>query len=80
MILISNPTTIANEIETIHMLFEEGLELLHIRKPNYSEEEMKDFLSEINQEFRSQLALHSHHQLAIDFGKIGRASCRERVF
>ena len=68
MIVISNPTSIINEIKTIHTLFENGLKLFHVRKPDYSEEEMKIFLSEINQEFRSQLALHSHHQLAIDFG------------
>ena len=33
MIVITNPIPIANEINTIHSLFENGLELLHIRKP-----------------------------------------------
>ena len=68
MIVISNPTTVTNEVNTIHSLFENGLELLHIRKPDYSEKEMKAFLSEIKTDFRQQLVLHSYHQLADEFG------------
>lgn len=68
MIVITNPIPIVYEIDTIHSLFENGLELLHIRKPNFSEEEMKLFLSKIEMEFRSKLVLHQHHHLAEDFG------------
>lgn len=68
MIVITNPIPITNEISTIHSLFENGLELLHIRKPDFSAAEMKGFLLEIKLEFRQQLVLHSHHQLAPAFG------------
>lgn len=68
MIVISNPVSIPNEIHFIHSLFEEGLLLFHIRKPDFSEEEMKMFLSEIGLEFRNRLVLHSQHQLASAFG------------
>jgi thiamine-phosphate pyrophosphorylase len=68
MIVITNPIPIANEIDTIHSLFENRLELLHIRKPDFSEEEMKEFLSEIKSDYRQQLVLHSHHNLASAFG------------
>jgi thiamine-phosphate pyrophosphorylase len=68
MIVITNPIPISNEINTIHSLFENGLELLHIRKPDFSEAEMKSFLSEIKSDYRQQLVLHSHHQLASAFG------------
>lgn len=68
MIVISNPIVLNREKFLINTLFEEGLELLHVRKPNYSDEEIKSFLSEINQEFRSKLVLHNHHQLATEFG------------
>ncbi|RTZ00787.1 thiamine phosphate synthase [Flavobacterium sp. RSP49] len=64
MIVITNPIPITNQIDTIHSLFENGLELLHIRKPDFSETEMNAFLSEIKSDFRKQLVLHSHHQLA----------------
>jgi thiamine-phosphate pyrophosphorylase len=68
MIVITNPTAKPNEIDTIHALFENGLELLHVRKPNFSEIEMKTFLSKIETVFRHRLVLHSHHKLAQETG------------
>ncbi|MFV8268687.1 thiamine phosphate synthase [Flavobacterium sp. GT2N3] len=68
MIVITNPIPVINEIDTIHSLFENGLELLHIRKPDFSETEMNAFLSEIKSDFKQQLVLHSHHQLASTSG------------
>ncbi|MFH6960562.1 thiamine phosphate synthase [Flavobacterium aquidurense] len=68
MIVITNPASIANEISIIESLFEEGLSLLHIRKPDFSELEMAQYIHQIRLEFRSKLALHSHHELAEDFG------------
>lgn len=68
MIVITNPIPTTNEIKTIHSLFENGLELLHVRKPSFSTVEMKGFLLEIKSDYRQQLVLHSHHQLAPAFG------------
>jgi thiamine-phosphate pyrophosphorylase len=68
MIIISNPTATANEINTIHSLFEEGLELLHIRKPDFSTSDMKKFVSAIETGYRDRLVLHSQHQLATELG------------
>lgn len=68
MIVITNPSIITNEINIIDSLFEEGLSLLHIRKPDFSELEMAQFIHQIKLEFRSKLVLHNHHQLADDFG------------
>ena len=68
MIVITNPSFIEDEIKIIHSLFEEGLCLLHIRKPDFSNLEMAHFINSIKMEFRSKLVLHSHHDLAKDFG------------
>jgi thiamine-phosphate pyrophosphorylase len=68
MIVISNPTPIENEINLIHQLFKEGLPLFHVRKPDFYTAEMKAFLSEIKSDYRQNLVLHSHHQLASTFG------------
>lgn len=68
MIVITNPTAIENEINFIHSLLNEGLELLHIRKPDFSEEEMKMYLDKIAPEFSNRLVLHQHHDLAGAFG------------
>jgi thiamine-phosphate pyrophosphorylase len=68
MILISNPIATRNEINAIHQLFKEGLELFHVRKPEFSAAEMKLFLSKIEMEFRSKLVLHQFYHLAEEFG------------
>ena len=68
MIVITNPVSIANEIDTIHSLFGNGLELLHIRKPDLSAAELRSYLSEIKSDLRGQLVLHSLHHLASAFG------------
>ncbi|MBO9583552.1 MAG: thiamine phosphate synthase [Flavobacterium sp.] len=68
MILITNPFFIEDEIDILHSLLEEGLSLLHIRKPDFSELEMAQFIHQIKLDFRANLVLHHHHQLAEDFG------------
>lgn len=77
MIVITNPSAISGEISIIDSLFEEGLSLLHIRKLEFSEIEMVEFINQIKVKFRSNLVLHSHHQLAEDFG-ISRLHFSER--
>lgn len=67
MIVISNPTEIVNEINLIHTLFKEGMKLFHVRKPNYSKEELRSFLSAINSSYYSKLVLHQHHDLSEEF-------------
>jgi thiamine-phosphate pyrophosphorylase len=68
MIVITNPYFIEDEINIIHSLLAEGLPLLHIRKPDFSEMEIAQFIHQIQLEFRSNLVLHHYHQLAEDFG------------
>ncbi|PXY38925.1 thiamine phosphate synthase [Flavobacterium cheongpyeongense] len=68
MIVITNPSTIANEISVIDSLFGEGLSLLHIRKPDFSEVDMEKFIHQIKQEYREKLVLHNHHEIAANFG------------
>ncbi|GAA3765116.1 thiamine phosphate synthase [Flavobacterium ginsengiterrae] len=68
MIVITNPAFVQDEIQILHSLLEEGLSLLHVRKPDFSKIEMAKFLHQIKLEFRDKLILHSHHDLAEDFG------------
>ncbi len=77
MIIVITPEEFAqNETELINELFQEGLDLLHIRKPFISSEEMTDFIQKINSEFHHQLVLHSHYDLAKNFN-ISRFHFRE---
>ncbi len=68
MILITNPLFVENEINILHSLLEEGLFLLHIRKLDFSELEMAQFIHQIKLEFHDNLVLHNHHHLGKDFG------------
>jgi len=68
MIVITNPDTVVNESTIIDSLLEEGLSLLHIRKPGFSAIEMAQFIHKIQLKFRANLVLHTHHELAEDFG------------
>jgi len=68
MIVITNPFAVADEIKIVNYLFEEGLSLLHIRKPDFSELEMAQFIHQIKLDFRDRIVLHNHHALAEDFG------------
>lgn len=68
MIVITNPSAIANEISNIDSLFKEGLSLLHVRKPNFSVIEMAQFIHQIKPEYWDRLVVHHHHDLAKDFG------------
>lgn len=77
MIVITNPFSIENEFQILHQLFEEGLELVHVRKPTYSEKEMRSFLSQIEDKFYSKLVLHEQHHLAHMFN-INRIHLKEK--
>ncbi len=68
LIVISNPTPVANEATIINALFDEGLELLHIRKPEASIDELRELIETINSKYHHQIALHRHHEIANEYG------------
>jgi len=63
MILITNPQLVPNETEIINALFEEGLEVLHLRKPGFDEVQMREFISKIDQRFHPRIMIHSHYEM-----------------
>ncbi len=68
LIVISHPETIENESDIINSLFNEGLELFHLRKPTYSEQELIGFLKKIKSKYYSRIVLHQHYSIAQNFG------------
>lgn len=71
MIIISNPQFISNEIACINSLFDVGLKVLHLRKPEASIEEIEDFISLIDSRFHSLIMIHSHYKLLDSFNLMG---------
>ncbi|WP_300485345.1 thiamine phosphate synthase [Flavobacterium sp.] len=76
MIVITSPDSVTNEFDIISEMFQEGLSLLHIRKPDFSITEMQQYLDRLPILFRHKLVLHQHHELAEAFG-INRIHIRE---
>jgi len=68
ILVISHPDAITNEVVIINALFDEGLELFHLRKPAASESEVEMFLKKINANYYSRIAIHQHHSMAEAFG------------
>ena len=62
-IIISNPINFENEISTLIQLFEAGLEYFHLRKPNFSNEEIRRYIDSIPQVYHSKIVLHQHYDL-----------------
>jgi len=57
LIVISNATVISDEAHIINMLFEEGMELFHVRKPEASLIEIHALLSDIDPLYHSRIVL-----------------------
>ena len=72
LIVITRPEFIDSEAEKIVALFsEKGVDLVHIRKPGSSPDQVRSLLLGIPQQFHSRLVLHDHFSLAVEFGLYG---------
>ncbi len=63
-IVISSPAGDTGEPEIANHLFESGLRLFHLRKPDWDEAQMRWYIERIEPQYHSRIALHSHHDLA----------------
>ncbi|MDR6465481.1 thiamine phosphate synthase [Chryseobacterium sediminis] len=77
MILVITPELmVPKETDHINHMFQEGLDLLHIRKPWVSRNEMTELITQIDECFHSQLVLHTHYDLGKEYN-ISRFHFRE---
>ena len=67
LIVITTETFFENEAEAINLLFKNGLETLHLRKPFASQHETLAFIRQINKTYFSRIVLHDFHDLAVLF-------------
>ncbi|MCX2678867.1 thiamine phosphate synthase [Galbibacter sp. EGI 63066] len=66
-IVITSESDLKNEITQIKQLFVLGLEILHVRKPFFSKEEMRQWLNFFPKEIHRKIVLHQHHELVGEF-------------
>lgn len=63
LIAITQEKICDNEAPVINRLFDKGLSLLHLRKPDASLAEVSALLNEINPVFIDRIVLHDHFEL-----------------
>ncbi|PTT00171.1 hypothetical protein DBR11_10615 [Pedobacter sp. HMWF019] len=68
MIVVSNPVPFKREPEILNRLFDQGLLVLHLRKPAYTKMKYRELLKKIKSEHHQKIALHQYHELAVEFG------------
>jgi len=76
IVIISPEETVTGETAFVNSFFENGLNLFHVRKYAFSDDEMHGYLNTIDQKFRNQIVLHSHFHQAKELG-IHRLHFRE---
>ena len=67
LIVITSSRTIPDETTFVTKMFESGLMTLHLRKPRFSTNQLKEFLNEIPKHFHNRIVIHSHHKLALKY-------------
>lgn len=63
-ILITSEENHTAEKEQLIHFFENGLPLLHVRKPGMTEKELEYWLSKFEEKYLRKMVLHQHHPLA----------------
>ncbi|MGD1845444.1 MAG: thiamine phosphate synthase [Salibacteraceae bacterium] len=63
LILVTSPDKFKSEVDTVIELFEKDLELLHLRKPGFSEKRMTEYLRAIPKKYHNRIVIHSHYKL-----------------
>ncbi len=59
IVVITPDWEFPKETEIIRELFENGLWRLHVRKPNYSKNALKQYLNQIPEKYHSKIIIHS---------------------
>ena len=71
LIIITEPGFFDGEAGFINLLFEHGLQRLHLRKPDSNEADFESLIKQINPQFYNRVAIHDHHHLAVRYNLFG---------
>lgn len=71
VIIITPPRSLPDEESIVNRLFENGLHLLHLRKPGADRETLENFIRGIAPRFRERVIVHDHFELVEEYGLKG---------
>lgn len=67
LIVITNEQPLKREHDLLHALFEEGLEVLHIRKPYCTLQELESYVEGINPSYYNRISVHRMPEIVEKF-------------
>ncbi|BDD07267.1 thiamine phosphate synthase [Aureibacter tunicatorum] len=67
IILFTRPDFFDEELDLIVKLFERDLGILHLRKPQATIEQYREWLNKLPEEFHPRIRLHHYHELANEY-------------
>lgn len=71
LIVITTPDFFEGEVEAISSLFNAGLKLLHLRKPEASSKELEHLLRQLPSKYLNRIVTHDHFELVSLWGLKG---------
>ncbi len=71
LIVFSHPDSVKNEADILISLFENGLKILHLRKPNMDLENYLKLINNIPSEFYNRIVIHNHYEIMENFNFAG---------
>lgn len=71
LILLSTPFYFVEEHQIINALFDEGLELFHLRKPDTDAAYLERLITLIKEPYRKQIVIHDHFYLKSEYNLKG---------
>ncbi len=71
LIVMTTPTFFVEEDKIIRILFDEGLDILHLRKPDTDIAYTERLLTLLPSDYRKRIILHDHFELKKEFGLMG---------
>ncbi|MCH3993476.1 MAG: thiamine phosphate synthase [Prevotella sp.] len=63
LIVITSPDKVPGEVSKIRQLLDNGIDLLHIRKPDWTEAQCRELIEQIPERYRHRLVLHQYFNL-----------------
>lgn len=64
VIVITSPEKVKDETVVCNLLFAQGLEILHLRKPGADIFTYENFIQQIESRYRNRIVVHDHYELA----------------
>lgn len=63
IIVITSDKTVDDEAKKIEALLRNGVDIIHLRKPDWSLREVRDLIESIDYRYRNRIRLHGHFEL-----------------